>query len=186
MTSGVVETRASALADLAEADRDLAQTAQAAARNAYAPYSGFAVGAAVRTRSGKLYTGANQENASYGVTMCAEVSALTAASSAGDFDVEAIAVVGHKFIEPLGDDLVVTPCGRCRQLICEAAQISQIDVRVISCSGDLSRVLDAPISELLPHAFGPENLGLDKKWPLMRTKLHGVMDGLIRGRAKAR
>jgi cytidine deaminase len=186
MTSGVLEARVSALADLKEADRMLAKTAQAAARNAYAPYSGFAVGAAVRTRSGNLYTGANQENAAYGVTMCAEVAALTAASSAGDFDVEAIAVAGSKFIEPLGDDLVVTPCGRCRQLICEAAQISQVDVRVMSCNGDLSRILDSRISELLPHAFGPENLGLDKKWPSMRSKLHAVMDALIWGRANTR
>lgn len=183
MESDKIDKHESKLADLYDADRLLVETAQGVARNAYAPYSGFAVGAAVRTKTGKIYTGANLENAAYGVTMCGEVSALTAASSAGDFDVEAIAVVGLKFTEPQAGALIVTPCGRCRQLICEASQISQVDVRVFCCNGDLSRILEVGISELLPFAFGPANLGLDTKWPAMQEKLHSAIDALVRNRA---
>ena len=76
-------------------DRDLCHKAAEAAGAAYEPYSGFSVGAAVRTRNKKIYAGANLENAAYGVGMCAEVAAITAANSARDFNIEAIAVVGY-------------------------------------------------------------------------------------------
>lgn len=141
--------------------------------NAYAPYSGFAVGAAARTRSGKVYLGANLENAAYGVGMCAEVAAITAANSAGDYNIEAIAVAGFKFAAPIDASQIVTPCGRCRQLILEAAQVAGVDITVFSCSGDLAAIHHAAISDLLPVAFGPANLGLEHSWPQMR-------DGLIR------
>ncbi len=173
------------LEDLAEADRRLAEMAQAASAHAYAPYSGFAVGAAVRTVGGQIYCGANLENASYGVGMCAEVAALTAANSAGDFNVEAIAVIGHKFIKPRVFSIVVTPCGRCRQLIFEAAQISTLDVRVISCNGNLSEVTLTGISELLPDAFGPRNLGLDKVWRGMQLELRNSVADLAAAEGKA-
>lgn len=157
--------------DLDTNDRDLVDAAFEASFNAYAPYSGFAVGAAVRTQSGVVHTGANMENASYGLGICAEVSALAAANSAGDFEVETIAVVGHKFTAPPDGSQVVTPCGRCRQLIHEASQISRTDIRVLSCNGDLGEIAESNISELLGHAFGPKNLGLDKTWPGMRAQL---------------
>ena len=160
-----------ALSDLNKEDRRLVEAAQAASGCAYAPYSGFAVGAAVRTASKTVFIGANLENAAYGVTMCGEVSALTRANAENDFDVEAIAVVGHKFTEPADASQVVTPCGRCRQLIAEAAQLAKRDVRVLSCNGDLTRILEATISELLPEAFGPANLGLADTWPKLREKL---------------
>jgi len=159
------------LAELSPYDRQLVEAARDASGNAYAPYSGFAVGAAVRTRSGGLHVGANLENASYGLAMCAEVAALTAANSTGDFDVEAIAISGHKFTDPPDSSQIVTPCGRCRQLIMEGAQLSRVDVRVFSCSGDLKKILELPISFLLPSAFGPANLGLVDVWPEMRTQL---------------
>lgn len=186
MNSTIVATREVTLTDLDDPDRLLVEAAQRAARNAYAPYSGFAVGVAVRTRKGNLYTGANMENAAYGVTMCGEAAGLTAANSAGDFDVEAMAVVGRKFIEPVGDDLVVSPCGRCRQLICEAGQISHTDVRLLCCNGDLSRIVVAKISELLPMAFGPANIGLDTIWPALQKQLHAVIDALAKTRGPAR
>src|ERR1051326_2417346 len=122
---------------LDERDRQLCEAALRAFANAYAPYSGFAVGAAVRTKSGATYTGANLENAAYGVTMCAEVSAITAANSAGDYEIEAIAIAGYKFMPPASHAAVCTPCGRCRQLIFEASQESKVDVAVFSCNGDL-------------------------------------------------
>lgn len=152
-------------------DRELVSVAQAATAAAYAPYSGFAVGAAVRTRAGDIHTGANLENACYGLGICAEVSAISVANAAGALDLEAIAVVGHKFTSPPDAKQVVTPCGRCRQIIFEASQISGIDIRVLSCSGDLRHVNVTPISALLPSAFGPGNLGLTDIWPSMAASL---------------
>jgi len=149
------------LDELSKTDRDLVLAARKAADNAYAPYSGFAVGAAVRARDGKIHIGANLENAAYGLGLCAEVSALTAANTAGEFDrLEAIAVVGFGFFPKMNASEIVTPCGRCRQLISESGQLSGIDIDVFACSGDLERIEQYKISELLPRAFGPESLQL--------------------------
>lgn len=164
-------SRTESFVDQAESSKELLVAARDTCLNAYAPYSAFAVGAAVRTRSGSIYTGANLENAAYGLGMCAEVAAITAANSAGDYNLEAIAVVGLKFSEPSDASLVVTPCGRCRQLLAEASQMSGTDVQVFSCSGDLSQIHLSTISELLPDAFGPRNLGLANRWPEMRGML---------------
>jgi cytidine deaminase len=141
-------------------DQQLCAKAAEFARTAYAPYSKFSVGAAVRTKQG-IYGGSNLENAAYGVGICAEVSAVTAANSAGDFEVEAIAVVGYPSNEPTAGTDIVAPCGRCRQIIFEASQVSRTDIRVISCNGDLSKCKVSLISELLPDAFGPANLGIN-------------------------
>jgi cytidine deaminase len=157
--------------DLSDSDQRLVASARDVSMNAYAPYSGFAVGAAVRTKSGGVFTGTNLENASYGLGMCAEVAAITKANSAGDYNIETIAVVGHKFTDPEDASQVVTPCGRCRQLIFEASQVAKTDVRVFSCSGDLRQIREAVILELLPEAFGPKNLGLQEVWPQMRDQL---------------
>jgi cytidine deaminase len=146
------------LDQLPEADRELLRKSHSIARQAYAPYSGFGVGAAVRTASGATYAGTNMENASYGLTLCAETSALLQSVAAGDFRVTAIAVVGGRLDGRHGGGEVVTPCGRCRQLILEAAQVSGTDVRVLSANMDLSEIIVLPISVLLPHGFGPENL----------------------------
>jgi cytidine deaminase len=170
----------STLAGLGAADRTLVEAARDASRNAYAPYSGFAVGAAVRARSGAIYVGANLENAAYGVTMCGEVGAITAANTAGDLNIEAIAVVGHRFLPPADASHVVTPCGRCRQLISEAAQLAGADVRVISCSGDLHQIDKSTISQLLPAAFGPANLGPIRNWPNLQQTLYAAVTMLAR------
>ena len=151
-------SRTLTLAALSDADRALAAAARDAAPNAYAPYSGFAVGAAVRTKTGKTYSGANLENASYGLSLCAEVAAIAAANSAGDFAIETIAVTGRKATTTHDSAGIVTPCGRCRQVIFEAAQMSKVDITVLSCNADLSEIAEASISELLPAAFGPSNL----------------------------
>jgi cytidine deaminase len=141
-------------------DQELCKRAADIARTAYAPYSKFSVGAAVRTKR-HVYVGSNLENASYGLGICAEVSAITAANSAGDLDIEAIAIVGYPSDEPTAGSDIVTPCGRCRQIIFEASQVSDVDIRVISCSGDLSKCRVYAISQLLPEAFGPANLHMD-------------------------
>jgi cytidine deaminase len=141
---------------LCAADRALLDAAECTRGRARAAYSGFPVGAAARSRDGRVYTGANLESASYGVSLCAEVGALQAALAAGDFEIEAIAVVGGLRDGPAGGP--VTPCGRCRQLILEAAQVAGTNVRVLCANVGLSQVLVTDIETLLPHGFGPKDL----------------------------
>jgi cytidine deaminase len=164
---------------LGNADRELVERAQEACAQAYAPYSLFAVGAAARSKSGSIYTGANLENASSGLTICAEAAALTAASSAGDLALETIAVVGLSFNDTAGASRVVTPCGSCRQLITEMAQLTQTDVRILCCNGELTSIVEAMISQLLPNAFGPDNLGLRRQWPALQQQLRARVKQLI-------
>lgn len=143
-----------------ELDKLIRQARKAAYWHAYAPYSGFAVGAAARDKNGSIHVGANLENAAYGVVMCAEVGALTAANTKGAFDqIEAIAVVGFGFHPQVNLSQIVTPCGRCRQLIFEAAELSN-HIDVFACSGDLKQIEQYSIFELLPKAFGPKTLGV--------------------------
>jgi cytidine deaminase len=148
---------AAALDKLSERDRELLQKARAMLHLAYAPYSRFGVGAALRTTSGAVFAGTNMENAAYAVTLCAETSALQQSLAAGDFKVESIAVVGAP-LDGTGGREIVTPCGRCRQLIFEAAQVSGKDISVLSSNADMSKILVLPISALLPYGFGPKNL----------------------------
>ena len=119
--------------------------------NAYNKYSGFSVGAAVRTKSGKIYTGTNMENASYGLSICAEPAAIMSANSNGDFDIEAIAIVGG--FKDVPDQQPPSPCGRCRQLIHEASQVSKVDIAVYCSTLSLNKTLVTTIEELLPFAF---------------------------------
>lgn len=150
------------LGDLSAQERDLVRAARAAAEHAYAPYSGYAVGAALRTHSGVVYRGCNVENAAYGVVLCAEVGALAAANVAGEGDaVQVIAVTGRLLAaDAKHSAAVVTPCGRCRQLIFEAYQRARHDIRVLCCNHDLSRIEVTSIAALLPAGFGPASLGM--------------------------
>lgn len=165
-------------------DRELAERAQEAAARAYAPYSLFAVGAAVRSKSGAIYAGANLENASSGLAICAEAAALSLANSAGEPEIDAIAVVGFNFTEGAGASRLVAPCGSCRQLIAEAAQRANGNVRVICCNGELSSIAVWTIAELLPNAFGPENLTVSRRWPALREELRACIGRLIAIRKK--
>jgi cytidine deaminase len=168
------------LKTLDRADRELVQMAQQAAGRAYAPYSHFAVGAAARSKSGAIYAAANLENASSGLTICAEAAALSFANAAGDPDIDAIAVVGFDFTDrPAGASRIVAPCGSCRQLIAEAAQRATGNVRVICCNGELSSIAVRTIAELLPDAFGPENLPVSRQWPALREELRACVARLI-------
>ena len=124
----------------------LARAAIAARERAYAPYSHFAVGAAVLTRSGKVYLGGNIENAAYSVAICAERVALFSAYGAGDRDIVAIAVV-----TPTND--VASPCGSCRQVIFELAP--RASVLLLNLNG--KERLTTP-QELLPAGFGATQL----------------------------
>ncbi len=127
-----------------------------AAHNAYAPYSNYHVGAALLMENGDIITGANFENASYGMTLCAETVAIASANSAGRLaDIVAIAVVGG-LAGYVGKGDAVTPCGRCRQIIKEVADLTSRDLPVycVRENGYDTHL----ISELLPHGFGPANL----------------------------
>ena len=140
----------------------LIEAARLAARHAHAPYSGFGVGAALLMTDGTLVTGANFENASYGLSLCAETVALATASSAGRLaDVVAIAVIGGAIVDgKVTGDTPVSPCGRCRQVINEAAQIGRREIIVWCGSAEGDAVARHLLSDLLPHAFGPADLGI--------------------------
>jgi cytidine deaminase len=147
-----------------ETTRLIAQ-ARTAARHAHAPYSGFGVGAAVLLSDGSVVHGANFENASYGLSLCAETVALATVNAQGRLaDVVAIGVVGGMIRDGAiaGED-VVRPCGRCRQVINEAAQIGGRDVRVHCAGAEGDAVNSYLLSQLLPDAFGPADLGIGPK-----------------------
>jgi cytidine deaminase len=140
----------------------LIEAAAAAARNAHAPYSRFAVGAAVLLTDGGIVTGTNFENASYGLSLCAESVALAAANVAGRLrDVVAIGVIGGAITaDGMAGTAPVRPCGRCRQILNEAAQAGGRDILVFCASAEDERIERHLLSALLPHAFGPADLGL--------------------------
>lgn len=141
----------SELESLSTSVHELLKEAQAVAPRAYNKYSNYYVGAAVRTRMGRMYAGTYLDNVSTGLTICAEVAAIMSANTNADFDILCIAIVGGAKIGHAGKP--ITPCGRCRQIILEASLVSNNDI-VIYCSNmDLSTILVANISELLPFPF---------------------------------
>ena len=140
----------------------LIDAARDAANRAYAPYSGFHVGAALLLKNGDIVTGANVENASYGLTLCAETVAVAKIVNEGWIgELAEVAIIGGR---PHGEELMgadpVNPCGRCRQILNEAAERSKVDILVHCASGDGSAVKSYRLSQLLPAAFGPKDLGL--------------------------
>lgn len=141
----------------------LIEAARAAAANAHAPYSRFGVGAALLMSDGTLVTGANVENASYGLSLCAETVAIATASAAGRIgDIVAVGVIGGAMDAggvPRGWS-PVSPCGRCRQVINEAAQMGGRDIIVWCGAAEGDAVDRYLISDLLPRAFGPADLGI--------------------------
>lgn len=118
-----------------------------ALQNSYAPYSNFHVGACILTASGKMFTGANFENASYGATICAERCAASCAIAAGERHFVAVAVVG--------ETAPAWPCGICRQVLRE---FSNLDLPVIVGQKGCGYSVKT-LNELLPESFGPMDLG---------------------------
>jgi cytidine deaminase len=129
--------------------RTLVEAARAARDKAYAPYSEFRVGAALLAEDGSVVTGANVENASYGLSMCAERAAVAGAVAAGHRDFRAIAVAA-------GGTRPTTPCGACRQVLREFPAGTGLVVIAVGETGD--EQLQATVGRLLPHGFGPESL----------------------------
>ncbi len=138
---------------------ELLNAAEKAMEKAYNPYSNFYVGAALLTTDDKIITGANYENASYGNTMCAERSALLRANAEGYRKFKAIAIIARG--ENFDMDQPISPCGACRQSLFEASQISDVDIEVIMSNTKKDTVIIKKISELLPYAFGPLDLGVN-------------------------
>ncbi|MBB5709544.1 cytidine deaminase [Sphingomonas xinjiangensis] len=137
----------------------LIKAARGAARNAHAPYSNFAVGAAVLLDDGSVVTGTNFENASYGLSLCAETVALASVNAQGKLrNVVAIGVIGGRIGH--ADTAPVSPCGRCRQIINEAAQLSGRNLAVFCAGAAGDEISSHKLSDLLPHAFGPADLGI--------------------------
>lgn len=128
-----------------EKQQDLIKKANKVRLKAYAPYSNYQVGAALLTTSGKIFTGANVENAAYGVTMCAERSAVFSAVSAGERDFVAIAVATHN-----GG----SPCGSCRQVLSEFG----LDIDVLQVDDQGKLIQQNTLRDLLPGAFQSKDL----------------------------
>ncbi len=125
-------------------DDKLIASAAAARERAYAPYSNFKVGAALKGKSGRVYAGCNVENAAYGFSMCAERTAIFKAASEGEREFEAIAVVTENG---------ASPCGGCRQVMMEFAP----DMTVIIADTQ-GRARSTTVRDLLPDGFTPEHL----------------------------
>ena len=125
--------------------QSLVDLANVARQRAYVPYSNYPVGSSLRTKTGKVYTGVNVENAAYPQTMCAERVAIFKAVSEGEKDFEVITVV---------TDNGGSPCGGCRQVMAEFG----LDTIVLMADGSGRIVKETTVRELLPEAFTPEHL----------------------------
>ena len=130
-------------------DVDLICLAEQARQNAYAPYSGYTVGAALLCADGTVSVGCNVENASYGATICAERSALTRAVADGKRDFAAIAIIGGK--AGRAPETFFSPCGICRQVLRE---FCRDDFRVLIGNGN--EVVCQTLGELLPNSFSSD------------------------------
>jgi cytidine deaminase len=130
----------------------LFEAALTAQRAAYAPYSGYPVGAALRTPSGKTFAGCNVENASFPVGVCAEAGAISAMVAAGERVIAEMLVVGE-------GEALTTPCGACRQRIREFAA-PEMPIHIADRNGVRASFSQ---SSLLPHSFGPDNLATNRR-----------------------
>ena len=142
--------------ELEPADHELLDLAHKAANNAYAPYSLFKVGAALRLESGKIILGANVENAAFPSGICAERNAISNASTNHPGDkIVAIAIVALNE-EGLTND-IVSPCGNCRQVIAEEESRNSNNIRIILGSKNKIRIIEKG-GDLLPLQFSKKNL----------------------------
>ena len=142
-------------AGLTPVQRELLDAAERATVHSYSRYSGFRVGAALRTKEGKIFTGTNIENAAYPLTMCAERIAIFKAVSEGYRDYDSLAIIGFNTPNP------VAPCGSCRQVNSEFAQLADHDIELIMSSSSKENIVVSSLDTLLPMGFGPRDLGMN-------------------------
>ena len=133
---------------------ELLSNAAQAMNNSYSPYSKFKVGAAVLSESGKIYRGTNIENASYGLTVCAERNAIFSTIGSGEREIKALAIVfSQKDLGPLS-----TPCGACRQVMAEFAKPDMPIYTADLSSGKPGRISCKKLKDLYPFPFTPKAL----------------------------
>lgn len=138
------------LSELSKIEKRVINKALETLKNSYSPYSNFKVGAAVLTSKMKIFTGTNVENASFGATICAERSAIANAISNGYKDITTIAIIAD---DNSDRNIIVSPCGICRQVIAEFANISNTDIKILMSDKNITKVLISSIFELLPSEF---------------------------------
>lgn len=144
---------------LTDVQKKLLDAASEARKNAYSPYSHFQVGCAILTKDGTTITGSNVENAAYSPTLCAERAAILAANAQGHRTFTTIAVIGG--LEKGESADICAPCGACRQVIVEFAQLAGIDIEIIMSNSTKDTIQIATIATLLPFPFGPQDVGVD-------------------------
>ncbi|OIO60126.1 MAG: cytidine deaminase [Verrucomicrobia bacterium CG_4_10_14_3_um_filter_43_23] len=133
--------------ELSPTEKEILSAAESAKQNAYCPYSHFSVGAALLCADGQIITGVNVENISYGLTNCAERSAIFSAYSQGLRDFKLLAIIASSKDNAFKE--VVTPCGACRQVIAETIK----DIPIILSNATKDKIWRTKISELLPDSF---------------------------------
>jgi|SRR3989338_3034646 len=152
--------------ELLAEEKSLVLAARKATEHSHSPYSNFKVGCAVKVQSGQIITGANQENASYGLTVCAERTTIFSAHNFGHSrDIRKIAVTGRpgNISNYIGTS-PLCPCGACRQVIKESEDLAGKPIIILmDCFNDDLIMRVVGIETILPFAFGPADLGIDLK-----------------------
>jgi cytidine deaminase len=156
MVKGAVVGRIVEYRDLSDIQRDALEAAIRVLENSYNPYSGFSVGATLISTEGELITGTNFECAAYGSTICAERAAILRANSKGIRNVTGLALIARDKGSDIDD--IISPCGSCRQLLFELAQVSGNDIEIVLSSTNKEKIRVTSIAELLPLGFGPDDL----------------------------
>lgn len=144
---------------LSPSQQKLVNAAEEVMKNSYNPYSHFFVGAALLAKGGTIISGTNVENAAYGSSICAERSALLRANAMGFRQFDAVSVIVRG--ETVDVQEPSAPCGSCRQMLNEVAQLAGKDLVVILSNTKKDKIILSTIHELLPLAFGPADLGVD-------------------------
>lgn len=145
--------------ELTELQKKALDAAEEVLKHSYNPYSHFFVGAALFTKNGKIITGTNFENAAYGLTICAERAAIFRANSIGLREFTGVAIIARG--ENFDTTEVSAPCGSCRQVLYEVAQLSGCDLEFILSTTKKDKIIVTTIKELLPLGFGPLDLEVD-------------------------
>lgn len=127
--------------------------------NSYNPYSDFSVDAALLTEEKEIISGTNVENAAYGAAICAKRSAIARANAMGFRQCTSVDVIAKTATGPTTD--ITTPCGICRQVLFEFAQLTNEDMEIVLATTDKSKIVITSIYELLPLGFGPRDLGMN-------------------------